>query len=143
MMVQRNLRTRRAGAILALTMVCLLVVGLLASLTACSFLAQHRQAMRYERKLQAVWLAESAVQRARHRLSQMPEYSGETWKIEADVLGGQNSGRVEIQIEPVETEPAMRRVFIEAYYPDDEQQERRIVERRELLLKTVTNGENP
>jgi hypothetical protein len=52
-----------------------------------------------ERRLQAEWLAESGLARARARLTADPDYKGETWKIPASQLDGAHEGLVVVEVE--------------------------------------------
>ena len=64
-------------------------------------LAERERSRKAEQRLQAEWLAESALQRAAARLSAKSDYSGEVWNISATELGGADAGRVEIKIADV------------------------------------------
>ena len=70
------------------------------------------------RRLQCVWLAESALDRAAWRLAADPKYPGETWKVAADALGGTDPAVVLIQVEPLPEQPMRRLVRVRADYPD-------------------------
>ncbi len=69
--------------------------------------------------LQARWLAESALDRAAARLAAEPGYTGETWTVAAEALGGEDGGSVRIEVLAVAGQPTQRRVRVEADYPDD------------------------
>ena len=50
-------------------------------------LVQSREAQATLERLQAVWLADSAIERAMARLQVEPNYRGETWQISAAEFG--------------------------------------------------------
>jgi Tfp pilus assembly protein PilV len=122
----------RAGFVLAAVLVSLLVVMMLAA-ALTKTLVLHRQEIRSsEQRQQSFWLAESALQRARHALSRSSDYRGETWHVAADVLGGGRAGVAVIRVESVDEPAAGLRVRVEASYPEDSIQ--RILHERELIL---------
>jgi hypothetical protein len=110
---------RRRGIALALG---LLVLGVLVLIFA-ALIRRARQTHEVQvadaRAVQSEWLAESALERARARLDADPDYSGETWLVPADALGGPDAGRVLILVEPIDGRPALRRASARAEYPDN------------------------
>ena len=96
----------------------LAVVAIIGSLV-CMLLAEHRQLRSHDDQLQAMWLTESGLQRASAQLARSADYSGETWVVSAESLGGDRDGSVEIRIQRVVGEPDVRRVQVTADYPAD------------------------
>jgi type II secretory pathway component PulK len=94
------------------------LVAIIGSLV-CMLLAEHRQLRGYDDQLQAMWLAESGLQRASARLARSADYPGETWAVSAESLTGDRDGRVEIVVQSVDGEPDVRRVQVTADYPTD------------------------
>ena len=117
---------RRRGAVLAMALVTLLVVGLIAGLMVQRYLAAHRQASRDAQQLQAEWLAEAAVARGLAMRQADGEYSGETWQVNLV-----EPGIATIRVESAEQSGNVK-IVVEARYPDHELQ-RTLVERTYTL----------
>ena len=132
-------RVRRAGFGVAVALVCVLVTAVLAGAMLRTVLVEHRQAMRIEHRMQAMWLAESALERARARLAASPEYVGETWEVHAEAFGDRWSGAAVIRVERVPGDAAGHRIVVEARYP--ESLERRAVDRSELVVQVPVSGD--
>ncbi len=112
-------KRRRSGIALALG---LLVLGMIVLVFGVLLHRVHQartvQSAEF-RALQAGWLAESGLERASVRLAEDPDYSGETWVVPSADLGGLDGARVEIRVEPIDNQPALRRVRVRADYPDN------------------------
>jgi hypothetical protein len=78
---------------------------------------RHGDLRAAERRLQAEWLAESAIDRAAARLDADPTYAGETWTIPADRLGSRDGASVRIDVAPVPDHPDRRLTRARADYP--------------------------
>jgi hypothetical protein len=115
----------RRGIVLAAAVACVFLSVILSAGLATSVLARHRQLQSEERQMQAAWLAESALARAAARLQSDAQYSGETWLLSAEDLGGRHAGKAIIAV-AAEGEGA-RRVTVEVLYPDDPVQRVRVV----------------
>jgi Tfp pilus assembly protein PilX len=102
-----------------LVLVCLLVAMLLGAELIRATAIAHRQVRGVEQRQQAFWLAESAVQRARHALAESPDYAGETWRIVEDHVAGGQAGLAVISVQPAEGSASGRLVRVQAYWPDD------------------------
>jgi hypothetical protein len=100
-------------------MVCLVIgAAILGSMAAMAF--SGRESLRAEGwQMQARWLAESGVERAAAKLAADPHYAGERWAIAAQELGAAEGGAVNIRVEAAPDRPTVRRVHVEADYPDD------------------------
>lgn len=131
---------RRRGIIVAVTLVCLLVVATLGAALVRAMVDHRRQSLRDQHRVQAFWLAESAIDRAASQLASSPDYEGETWQVDGDALGGRWSGAVLIRVEKAGTDEQARRVIVESRYPEDV--ERRVTERIEVLVKSSASGES-
>ena len=111
-------RARHAGVVLIAVLVALLVVMLISATIVRGLVVQHRLATAEPTRVQAFWLAESAVQRARMQLASNTDYVGETWQVEIS-RGGGVSGQSVIRVEPMENEPSRRTIIVEARFPND------------------------
>ena len=95
--------------------------------------SRRRAAASDERRAQAVWLAESALDRAAARVGAEEEYRGETWEVASDQLGGRGAGRVVITVTGDEGADA-RVVKAVAVYPAQSETPAR--ETREIQIDT-------
>lgn len=109
---------QRRGAVLFAVLVCLLVVSGLTIQLARAALMHQRQLRVQQYATQSYWLAHSACRRAIARLQTDPQYTGETWKIDAGELSGHDASVV-IWVRQVEVQLDKRRVTVEATYPSD------------------------
>lgn len=131
----------RRGSVLFAVLVCLLVVAMLAGALVQSILARQRQMRVEQQRSQAVWLAESAVERGAASLRKQAGYAGETWRATAEELGADKAGQAVIRVEAVEGMPQRRKLIVEAIYPDDPH--RRIAVNKEILIDLPPSGESP
>jgi hypothetical protein len=116
-------------------LVCLLVSAVvLASLLKLALL-HDGQLARVQMRLQAGWLADSGLERAMARLAVDPAYTGETWTIAADRLGGTDPAAVVIRVENEESQTDRRLVVIEAAYPAEGTQQARLTRQTTITLK--------
>ncbi len=116
-------RSPRRGTTIVMAVVCLSVVALL-SVGLLKLAVEFRQMQTANvTRLQADWLAESALDRALARLAREPSYAGESWSLSAAELAiagcspDQAMAVVEIVVEPVAGQPEHRRVRAQATYP--------------------------
>jgi Tfp pilus assembly protein PilX len=126
----------RHGAILVVALVALLVVGLSGGALLKSIVQSHRHARRHAGELQALWLAESGLDRAVARLRADGEYAGEEWR--PVVAGG---GRVEIAVAKDESQPSRRSIRVTANFPDDPVY--RAQHAAETTITLATRGDSP
>jgi Tfp pilus assembly protein PilX len=115
----KQLRIKRRGVILILVLACLAIASVLLITGIKLALSSHRVTRSFGWSVQAQWLAESGVERAAAQLAADADYKGETWKISAKDLGGDDAGRVKIDVKPVPEHEKQRLVKVEADYPDD------------------------
>jgi Tfp pilus assembly protein PilX len=113
----------RRGAALVMALVALLVITLMSAALVQALVTGQRQSRRYADELQAQWLAEAGLERARVQLAHDDQFRGETWQT--DISG--ELGSVTIAVEP-ET----KKIVAEAVYPPEEH--RRILVRREASI---------
>lgn len=119
MAFQGRSRRRRTGAILATVLVALLVVMMLGAALTNAFLARRQLVRESEWQQQGFWLAESAMQRAAHRLATEPDYAGDTWNLPPDQINGTRAGVASIRIEAVSEPQPGHRIIVDASYPSD------------------------
>jgi Tfp pilus assembly protein PilX len=110
---------KRRGAVLLTVLVCLIVITLICVVLLRQGVSARGQVQAEERRLQARWLAESGLERAAARLAHDASYTGETWKLSADALGGAWPGQVTITVSGVEGHAARRLVNVQADYPSE------------------------
>ena len=113
--------TRRRGATLIITLVSLAVAMTLLVGWARVALLQSRESRATEDRLQAIWLAESALDRGAARWRENADYEGETWLVAAEefgrVAGPAADGVAVIAVEPVADRPTARRIKVQADFP--------------------------
>ncbi len=98
MRVQRiNSRSRRAGFVVVVVLVCLTVVTLLLASVLQSSMAWRRQVRKEATHTQVAWLAESGMARALMKMESDEEYTGEVWKPKEPLVAG-NEANVEIVV---------------------------------------------
>lgn len=131
-MIPSRSKGRRRGFIAAAVVVVLFVLVLLGGGLLRVVWLRHNDLRAAERRLQAEWLAESALDRASARLAADPKYAGETWNVPAERLGGRDAGSVRIEVTPAPGHPDRRVVRSRADYPADES--RRARQSREITI---------
>jgi Tfp pilus assembly protein PilX len=109
--------SRRRGLVSVAVLIGLIIIGLICAGLLKVALARRAEVAIEERRLQAGWLAESGLERASSRLAASGDYSGETWEIPAEELGGRGSARVVIAIERIPDHADRRKVRVQAEYP--------------------------
>ena len=101
----------------ALIIFVVVVVTLFAILQ--GLISEQRQLRAGEPAVQADYLAEAGLARAKAQLGKDPAYRGETWSVAADDLNGIDAGSVLIEVKP---EAETERVFTiqtQADFPHD------------------------
>ena len=86
MIVARANKPSRGLTVVAV-LICLFVLTIVSGAVLKVGFARRELARAQERRLQAIWLVESGVQRARARLAQDRDYRGETWSLAARDFG--------------------------------------------------------
>lgn len=132
------MKRTRAGVVLIAVLVALLIVMLISATIVRGLVVQHRLASAEPIRVQAFWLAESAVQRALTQIEANADYEGETWKAELPSGGGE-SGQVVIRVEPIENEPGNRTILVQARFPNDPI--RGVLEERSLVVEIARSAD--
>jgi type II secretory pathway component PulK len=132
--IKSNRAPSRRGAFTVIVLVALLVVGMLVASLLRMALLQDRQ-LGYERlRLQASWLAESGLERAVSRSVADPGYAGETWRLEPGQLESSSAAAVVIRIEKEETNSRLRKIFVEAVYPEEGPHQARLTRETTVVI---------
>lgn len=126
-------RTRRKGlALVAVLVFAVVILMLLTSMTK-ALTRDQRQVRAAQNRLQAFWLAESAVQRTVSSLKESPDYGGEIWDVSADMFENEDGASVVIQVEQGDESSTSRSVRIEARSPSQSIQSVLVV--REFVIE--------
>jgi type II secretory pathway pseudopilin PulG len=133
-----RLRPRRRGLVSVVILIGLIIVGLICAGLLKVAIARRAEVLMEERRLQANWLAESALDRASARLADSEAYAGETWEIGPEELGGRGPGSVLIRVTSIPEHPDRRRVTVRADYPSDSS--RRARRSLEVVLPVTPNA---
>ena len=111
--------SKRQGAALLVALVCVsIAVAVMAGIVRLA-IQTHREVSLEQRRSQARWILESAVDRAAAQLAKDGEYRGEHWSISAEELGSHDNAEVRIQVERVEGQADWREVHVIANHPVD------------------------
>ena len=119
----------RHGAMLLIMMICLLLTTMIGGSLLKLALTQRKQSRRANLRLQAAWLAESAIDRAAAQIGNDAAYSGEQWELPAESFGQRRPGSVRIQVETAPNKPTRRYVTVVADYPSGTDQRARVGKR--------------
>lgn len=99
----KTLRNRRRHGIVIVAVVVLLAVAMtLFGIWAKSALRGQRLLRQRALDVQARRLAEAGIWRVAAQLSRDAKFSGETWSVPAESLGGPYAASVEIRVEPAD-----------------------------------------
>jgi Tfp pilus assembly protein PilX len=129
----RRPRNRR-GAFTVIVLVCLLISTMIVMSLLKIVLLHDRQLSREGMRVQANWLAEAGLERGADRLTADSAFTGETWKIDATLLGGRDPAAVIIRIDSVESQPRQRLVVVTAVYPAEGPEQARITRQAIVTL---------
>jgi Tfp pilus assembly protein PilX len=111
-------RLRRRGAALAVALCTLLVVTLITGTVVRSLAIASRQSRQACDELQAQWLAEAGVMRAKAQLARQPDYTRETWTPSIGSAAG--VGTVQIQVKRPDSDADPLQIVVLAHYPNHE-----------------------
>jgi hypothetical protein len=106
---------RRKGAVLVVTLACLVIVMALSGQMLVGALRSSRQMHAERDLLQCEQLLQAGVDRAARRIEADAEYMGEMLEAPPAELGGVAAGRVTIDVSRVESEAP--RIRVQAEYP--------------------------
>jgi Tfp pilus assembly protein PilX len=109
--------SRRRGTFLIVALICLAVATALIGTILSLVETERRQVLEHQLRLQAEWLAESALDRAVASLRADSAYTGEAWAVESSELGGADPGLVTIRVDSSPDRKHLRVVRAEAVYP--------------------------
>ncbi len=115
----RAVASRRRAAVLFALIVCVALASLLLVAIARQAVARRRLIDMQAQRLQATWLAESALERAAAQFQANPDFRDETWTIPAEQFDGTSPAVVRIILKPIDDKPTMYRVHVVADYPND------------------------
>ena len=156
-MTHRKGKEPRRGLTIVAVLVCLFVVMALGAALLKMALAQRDSNRDFERRLQAEWLVESGLERARARLAQDRSYAGETWPLSAAELGlaeaspatgaaataDRAAGLVTITVDRRADTTDRVRVRVQADYPRDGPRGARHSQERFIELEPKKPGATP
>jgi hypothetical protein len=103
--------------ILAAAIVCIAIALMLATALSRAAVVQQRQSQQGVHQQQALWLAESGIQRAVFQLRAMTDYTGEIWEVPADMLGAAHAGVITIRVQPSPDGSGGTELQVAAKYP--------------------------
>jgi type II secretory pathway component PulK len=110
----------RRGAALVVALLTLMVVVLISGAVLQSLLVARRQSLAIEHELQAMWLAEAALERATNRLQHDSAYNGETWAVAVTKHDAKDAeGSIEIRVKQSAAAPADQQITARATFPTD------------------------
>lgn len=88
----------RDGMILMIAIVCVAVASMVFMAVLKTAVTERSAIEARHWQEQARWLAESGVERAAARLAADPAYRGETWRIPAEEIDGNDAGVVKVEV---------------------------------------------
>lgn len=109
---------KRRGFLLLIALAALTVATLLFGIWVRASLAAARAQRLQEHRLQAEWIAQSALGRAAAQLRLNRKYKGETWQLSSTDLSGRGAARVTIGVNAT-SEQSRFRLDVRATYPTD------------------------
>jgi Tfp pilus assembly protein PilX len=156
-MIQSKARQPRRGLMVVAVLVCLMVMMMLGAALLRVALYERDSNRDQERRLQAEWLVEAGLERARARLEADAGYAGESWPISAADLGlaeagetsaaaenaGHASGVVTIAVDRPGGASGRVRVRVQADYPRDGPHPSRQSGERFIELEPQKTGATP
>jgi Tfp pilus assembly protein PilX len=117
--VRRRRPSDRRGFMLASALIvfCIVVVTLFAVLQ--GLVSQQRQLRASEHAVQADYLAEAGLARAKVQLGKSSLYRGETWRLSATELDGLDAGVVSIEVKQQPNTEKTFTIQTQADFPSD------------------------
>jgi Tfp pilus assembly protein PilX len=130
------LRNDRRALLVLSVLACLTLVMLLAAAWLRILVLERQQLRAQQNRMQAEYLAQSALSRAAARLAANPKYDGETFRASAESLGAGSPAAVTIRVEAGD-DPQDRLVTASAQVPADgrDRAQRSIQQKIPLLTK--------
>lgn len=109
----------RRGLITVIFLIVLLLVSLTMASLVRAMLTQRELVRSGSIRVQADWLAQSALNRAAARLKAEPAWSGETWNISADELRQTNAAAITIEVRNDASRSTHRQVRVTVVSPPE------------------------
>ena len=135
--MNKALYCRRRGAGILVALVCLILAATLVTITTRTALLEWRSAREETYRLQAAWLVDSGIERARARLASDVDYTGESWQIPAKTFNQNRDAVVRIEVSTVDAQPEQRTIRVQADYPDDPVH--RVRKTKEITVALIPN----
>lgn len=129
---------KRRGAILIYAMVAMLIATMIGGALVKTALARRQLARREQLRMQAEWLAESALNRAAAKLKTDADYAGETWNIPKTDLDGEHDAVVTIRVVKDSNNSNRRKVTATATWPATGEQRAQVT--RTIPIDIPTNS---
>jgi type II secretory pathway component PulK len=131
-------RIERRGAALIVVLVMLTVIFAIAGIMLRHIALQQRSARDQQRKLQAQWLAESALDRAIAKLADDPKYAGEKWQPEWSSGVTEQTGQAQIEVKTM-PDASNFEIQVTAEHPVHPVYRAQVVLRRSIPIPRSTN----
>jgi type II secretory pathway component PulK len=109
----------RRGGVLLIGLVILVVIMIIEGVLIRASVSRRQQFARDELRVQAEWLVQSGLSRARARLAQSDAYTGESWAVSSDDLNGRDAASVRVDVETPQARPDERHVRITVDLPTE------------------------
>jgi hypothetical protein len=111
--------TKRRALLIMTVLVCLAVVMTLSAAWLRTIMIEHRHTSAAALGVQAEFLALSGFERAMAQVAADSNFPGETWRLDASMLGGQDGATVTIGVAAPPDHPNQRRITVVAEFPDE------------------------
>lgn len=116
----------RRATVLVICIVCLLLLSMTVGVLIRAAVLHRNQTRTMLPQVQAEWLAHSAAEVAADRLQTEPGWTGDTWTVPADELGGDTAAQITIQVTSDADVASQRSAQITVDYPPDVPQRVRV-----------------
>ena len=142
--IRKRSRRSERGLASVVVLVGLVVLMLMSGVILRQGASRREQARAQARRLQAEFLAESGLGRARARLAADSKYRGETWTIPSSALGTATDeaksdrldGVVTIMVENSNDQAKVREIRVQADYPRDPERRTRQTRRTSVEVES-------
>lgn len=106
----------RRGALLIMALICLAIASLLTAALIQAMILSQRQLVIEEDRVQAEWLARSALGHAWNRLQRQSSLSPETWNLTSKDLDAQAAATINIEVRNDAADAATRVITVYVEY---------------------------
>lgn len=113
-------KASRRGAVLMLILVCLLLLTMTTGVLLRAAMLHREHTHTALPQSQARWLAHAAAEAATVQLKGDASWSGESWTVSAEELGGSDAARLTVAVSQAPGRPGSRLVAITVDYPPDD-----------------------